>query len=301
MLFFIAMFLIASLGYLAQTTGLCMVRGVNKAAKGKPMFLMSILLSGTFTWLSLLAMQLSTQQNLFVSYQATWFSAIGGLLFGFGAAVNQGCGVSTVSRLARGQVVMLATVLGWFIGWILFATFISKVESSVYLLANEVHYTGLALISIILIVFLCKCSKKNKRLWLSMLSIGVIASLVFLYEPHWTPSALLKDISLSVWYKNEGQWPSIERFLLMLSLIIGMVAAAIFSKSFSFKWVTFSQVIRHLFAGFLMGIGAVLASGGNDTQLLLALPAFSPAGVVAVGSMVLGIYLGGIASKTRFT
>ena len=41
-----------------------------------------------------------------------------------------------------------------------------------------------------------------------------------------------------------------------------------------------------------MGMGASLAVGGNDSQLLLALPAFSPAGFVAVFSMLVGIWAG---------
>lgn len=297
MLFIVVMILIAYLGYLAQTTGLCMVRGVNEAFNGKPMFLIAILLSGSFAWLALFVMNFTTQESMFVPYQSTWYSALGGLLFGFGAAVNRGCGVSTISRLARGHVVMLATVFGWLIGWILFATFISKVEIDVYIITQEVHYIGLGLLSIILLILLFRFNKQNQKLWISMLSIGVMASLVFLYEPHWTPSGLLKDISLSVWYGNAKQWPSSERFLLMFGLVSGMVVAAILSKSFSFKFMTIKQLIRHLLAGLLMGIGAVLASGGNDTQLLLALPAFSPAGVVAVSCMVLGIYLGGFFSK----
>ena len=41
-----------------------------------------------------------------------------------------------------------------------------------------------------------------------------------------------------------------------------------------------------------MGLGASLALGGNDSQLLIALPAFSPAGVVATISIILGIAAG---------
>lgn len=41
-----------------------------------------------------------------------------------------------------------------------------------------------------------------------------------------------------------------------------------------------------------MGIGASLALGGNDTQLLLALPTFSPGGVVSVLGMLAGIWIG---------
>lgn len=41
-----------------------------------------------------------------------------------------------------------------------------------------------------------------------------------------------------------------------------------------------------------MGIGAALAKGGNTSQLLLTLPVFSPAGIGAVASMLVGLYLG---------
>lgn len=297
MLFIITLVLIACLGYLAQTTGLCMVKGVNQAVKRKPMFLAAILLSGTFAWLPLLIADFSIDRNMFISYQATWYSAVGGLIFGFGAAINHGCGVSTVSRLARGEIAMFATISGWLLGWVLLASFISKVESNVYILPQYMHFIGGALLSILLVIFLLRFNKENQKLWLSMLSIGMVASIVFLYERHWTPSGLLKDISLFVWYGNERAWPSVERFLLILSLISGMLIAAIVTRSFVFKWFTIRQVTKHLLAGVLMGIGAVLASGGNDTQLLLALPAFSPAGLVAVIFMLFGIYLGGVVSK----
>jgi uncharacterized membrane protein YedE/YeeE len=83
------------------------------------MFLAAILLSGSFAWLPFLVAKVSLDHSMFVSYQATWFSVIGGVLFGLGAAVNHGCGVSTVSRLVRGETAMLATILGWLTGWVL--------------------------------------------------------------------------------------------------------------------------------------------------------------------------------------
>ena len=41
-----------------------------------------------------------------------------------------------------------------------------------------------------------------------------------------------------------------------------------------------------------MGVGGALALGGNDSQLLLSLPTFSPAGGLAVAGMLLGIWIG---------
>jgi hypothetical protein len=45
-------------------------------------------------------------------------------------------------------------------------------------------------------------------------------------------------------------------------------------------------------AGACMGIGASLALGGNDSQLLLALPTLSPGGMTAILGMLIGIWSG---------
>lgn len=53
MLFILALLCIFLLGYLAQTTGLCMVRGVKEATKGAPMFIVAIVFSGSLAWVSM--------------------------------------------------------------------------------------------------------------------------------------------------------------------------------------------------------------------------------------------------------
>jgi len=71
-----------------------------------------------------------------------------------------------------------------------------------------------------------------------------------------------------------------------------MLLAAWSTNKFFHVPLNFKRWVEHLFAGTLMGIGASLAIGGNDSQLLLALPAFSPAGFGAVAGILLGIWLG---------
>lgn len=291
-LFIIALLLIAALGYLAQTTGLCMVRGVNEAVSGKPLFLLAILFSGAFSWASILIAHLINHPVPFVSYDVTVLAAIGGLLFGLGAAFNSGCGVSTISKLARGQLAMLATIVGWLVGWVLFTNFIPAMQYARFQIPPVWHYGGLFILSIVILFFVSRFNKSDKKIWVGMLAIGLMASIVFLYEPRWTPSGLLKDVSLSLWKGDRDLWPAIERFILIASLIGGMAVAALRTRSFKLVLSSWRVFSRHLFAGILMGIGAVVAGGGNDSQLLLALPSFSPAGVTTVIAILLGIYLG---------
>lgn len=91
--------------------------------------------------------------------------------------------------------------------------------------------------------------------------------------------------------------PSTSRYAIFASLITGMAIAAWRTNRFKLALPNVKQNTLHLVAGVFMGLGASLAMGGNDSQLLLALPAFSPAGFVAagfvaVGSMLVGIWVG---------
>lgn len=78
----------------------------------------------------------------------------------------------------------------------------------------------------------------------------------------------------------------------MAGLLAGKVLAAVKTGSFTLTFSGGLKYIRHLLAAMLMGVGAVTAGGGNDSQLLLALPALSVAGVTTIISMLIGIYVG---------
>lgn len=283
--------LLVTIGYLAQTTGLCMVRGVQETLDGKPLFLLSILLSGTLGWVSLLAVDQFGLQNPFTSYQYTHWAILGGGLFGFGAALNNGCGVSTISKLARGQVVMIFTVAGWFIGWQLEELLAVRPSVLVIEVPLTVNLGFLVVITVIVLGCMTLMKAEDRKLWLAMLAIGLIAGLAFLLEPKWTPSGMLKDISLAHWDPPSASWPSALRFFLFFSLVGGMIGAAVWTKSFSYQNVSLKEVSTHLSAGSLMGLGVAFAGGGNDSLLLLGLPSLSVAGVVAVLSIVMGIFI----------
>ncbi|WP_394151518.1 YeeE/YedE thiosulfate transporter family protein [Vibrio maritimus] len=283
---------IAILGCLAQTTGLCMVRGVKEMLAGKPLFLVSILFSGTFVWGALLVSSAFSYPINMPSYYPTYITALGGLIFGLGAAFNSGCGVSTISRLARGQLVMLATILGWLVSWFAFSNLFSGSTGESYEVTTFQQLVFLSLVSIPLIAIALRSEQATKKLWFSMLTIGFMGGLVFIYEPHWTPSGLFKSMGLSLWDADNAQWPRIERFMLFAALVLAMIVTALLTKSFQLEMIRLVSLFKHFAAGLFMGVGAVLAGGGNDTQLLVALPALSLAGFVAIGFIVLGIVVG---------
>lgn len=191
MLIFVGvLLLIFSLGYLAQTTGLCMVRGVNEWKNGDPTFLLAILTSGVLAWVAVITGYYLNLPLPFRVYEPNILFAVGGLLFGIGTAFNQGCGVSTHSKLSRGDLSMTATVFGWLAGWTILATWRPEISVSSLPLPTNVTYGALIVLSLL----------------------------------------------ISIW--------------------------------------------------------AFMAMGGNDSQLLLALPTFSLAGVIAISGMVIGLFIG---------
>lgn len=68
-----------------------------------------------------------------------------------------------------------------------------------------------------------------------------------------------------------------------------MFYAAYSKRDFKWRKTRLLDWPLHLFFGTLMGFGSSMALGGNDAQLLIALPNFSLASVVAILSMLIGI------------
>jgi len=50
------------------------------------------------------------------SHAMSWFTVAGGFVFGIGAAINGGCGFSTISRLAKGNLHLALTLPAFALG-----------------------------------------------------------------------------------------------------------------------------------------------------------------------------------------
>jgi hypothetical protein len=292
MLLPIALMLVCILGFLAQSIGLCMVRGVKEWKAGNKEFLLAILFSGILAWVAALFSYYADIPLNFRTYQISGWFLFGGFIFGIGTAFNQGCGVSTLGKLARGDSKMIATIMGWLVGWTILAHWPPAIDVMKNPLPGNITYLLLMFSSLALIIWTFLGNKQRKTLWFSMMGIGLLAGFIFLYEPKWPPSGLLNQLSSALIDNKTNDWPSLEQYFLFIALLVGMFFAAWRTNKFIFVPSDFKHWIEHLFAGTLMGIGASLAIGGNDSQLLLALPAFSPGGIVAVMGMLIGIWTG---------
>ena len=278
------------IGYLAQTTGLCMYRGVNLWMRGKREFLIAILLSGVFAWVAAFYAYFAHLPTAFITLNVSPWLILGGLLFGLGTAFNKGCGVSTLGKLTRGDLTMLATISGWWGG---------QIDTKQRVATDLSSYIILMILSFAILVWVLMGNKQRIRLWLQLMTIGLVAGFLFLIEPKWPPSGLLNHISLALTSELPQQWPSLNQYLLFVGLLMGMFVSVFRAKRFGLLLPSFKKIVLHLTAGTLMGIGASLAAGGNDAQLLLAMPTLSVSSFITVASMLFGIWCG-IRIKIKF-
>jgi len=281
------------IGYLAQRSGLCMIRGVTECRAGKPTLLLAMLTCGVCVWLFIPVAMLVNIDIPHVRYDWHFAFALGGLVFGLGTSANGGCTVSTISRLARGDLHMIATVLGWVIGWCLWLS----------LPFSFAHMSTLSAVSVPIIVvefmiwlavayWAIKHSTASRRLWGTIMVIGLLAGVMFLLLPNWSPSDLVQGLASATLNDQVSAWPSRDRYLVLLALLAGMLIAAWIARCFTLQRIYLQRLVLHLVAGVAMGMGASMAMGGNDAQLLLALPAASPGAVLAILGMLVGIYIG---------
>ena len=279
-------------GYLAQWTSICMVRGIVLAQQGQPALLMATIFCGAWTWICVpLAGWFGVDLPMH-RYEPAWTFAIGGLVFGVGAALNEGCAVSTLSKLARGHLRMLATVIGWIAGWT--AWLWLRPDSMLMRASATPDYALWVLVAfaVLLTGWAVFIAPEQRRLWLGITVFGMVAGVLTLVETEWSPSSVITDLSGVLAGEEEHSLPALHRVALVLMIIAGMAAAAWRAKEFRLRIPRLLAVLKNFSAGTLMGGGAAVALGGNDVQLLNALPALSPAGIVAVVAMLAGIWLG---------
>lgn len=231
---------------------------------------------------------------------------VGGYVFGVGAAINGGCSLSTVQRLCDGELAMLATVGGFTLGVLLWGIVESGGVATV--LANAVspwaRMQGAQ--AAILILLWAWAAWETVRLWrtVSPLSplgrmlapkyqlssasavLGLVGGLLFVLHGSWTYTYLLRTEVASVF----GMSPLMTwKTMLAAAVIAGMLVSSVQRRSFRLRSAGRKALGVCLLGGTLMGIGAALLPGGNDSLLLTALPALLPSAFGAYASLLAGI------------
>ena len=125
------------------------------------------------------------------------------------------------------------------------------------------------------------------RLSTAALVLGFCGGVLYALHDAWTYTNALKRQVQSLWQPIEQ--PLTINLLLFIALFCGMLLSAWQRGSLRLQWRRIQTWPRHLIGGTLMGAGAVLIPGGNDTLMLKSLPGLSPHAIPAFVALLFGI------------
>jgi len=307
---FVSLPLALILGFVIHRSGLCMVRTVaENLASHKATRLAGILKSVLWVLTILLVWAFFTTDTspFNENHTITYFTIIGGFLFGVGAALNGGCAFSTLGHLANGNVWMLTTLVGFSLG-IAGMTFAFPNLMSVHIQPSMLTHAPPYLLAILLLLLGLLLILEIYRLWTSRAKNSNFRQLLFSKRYRQSTSSLLIGFGGGVLYLLQGNWTytfmlksrikaialphdpfKLIHLYLFFALFLGMVISAMMKKSVVLKLKPTKRWGEYFVGGALMGIGAVLIPGGNDTLILKSMPGLSLHAIPTFFALLCGV------------
>ena len=220
---------------------------------------------------------------------------LGGLLFGIAARANGGCFVGSTNELCRGHWRRLLTVAGWVLGF------------AVLRRAPLPHHPQrpleliLALIGLAVLLLALEqrarlrqqpfvpnpsiSGLRGRRAWGLMLGCGILMGYLHHTGLPWDPSHLARALGQALTGK-----PLPAATASCLLLLLGMALVHRWRGPLQPQAIRWADLPLLLW-GTLMGIGAVLGMGANDSYLFRSLPLGSLHAAAGLTAMSFGILL----------
>jgi uncharacterized membrane protein YedE/YeeE len=280
------------IGWISQRMGLCLVAAITMLLYRRPTLFVALITCGLFgLLLTPLFHLLNVSQPYYQPVTPLYLLIIGGLLFGISSVLNDGCSVGTLTKLARGDISKIMTIIGWVIGIVLWRTLsqfpaekmaqMPSPTATNYLLAFALVVASLSI--------LIRYQREKHFVGLSIL-LGLLTSSLFTFEPQWAPSLLFYDIAHGIW--SQGTWPiSMLRIGVFGVMLLGMFSFTLYRKTFDYQALNPGRGGQYLLAGIIMGASASMMIGGNDSQILLVFPTLTLTTTLPLASVCIGIVL----------
>jgi hypothetical protein len=189
------------------------------------------------------------------------------ILFGIGTYVNGACVFGSVGHFGNGDIDFGFAFLGIFA--------VSYIASLFGLLPDQPPTSaslpvGLLLLAAALLAILALrlglSLGSGSNFWpltLSMGAIGITFTILAIFAPGFSITASVGSI-ISI--------PVAGAAIAVCMFGGSLVSARFMKRRFILKWPTIETIVRRTVGGILMGVGALLIPGGNDTLLMIGFP-----------------------------
>lgn len=237
-----------------------------------------------------------------VSYAATSWTLLGGVLLGYGAYMNRACVFGAIARIGSGEWAYLMTPVGFFLGcWLIAASGMGGATPSG--VASLIFDASWLLLPLFLAFAVW-------RLWQAGLAVRRRRFTAHIWSPHHATAVI--GITFVIMLLTVGAWAYTDvlaeiahgmasmvgsRFILLLALFAGALLGGWTAGLLSWHGPSVADLIRCLIGGMLVGGGSSLIPGGNDGLILIGLPLLLPYAWLAFTAMCATIIAAMVGSK----
>jgi uncharacterized protein len=218
-------------------------------------------------WAALVYAMLGTSPTMQQGWSPLGYLVPAAVLFGIGTYVNGACVFGSVGHFGNGDIDFGFAYLG-----ILAVSYVASLSGLLpgqppisAFLPVGLLFLAILLLAMLALRFLLSLGSESNfwRLTLSMGAIGITFTILADFVPGFSITPSVGSIV-----------PITVAGVAIAVCMFGgsVVSARLMRRRFILKWPTLETIVRRTLGGILMGLGALLIPGGNDTLLMIGLP-----------------------------
>lgn len=317
-------------GVTAQITGFCFYRGLKQRWSHQegvqlPSFALALSVAILGTQLSAALGWIDLSQSTYRSPTFSWLLLpLGGVLFGYGMALANGCGARALVLLGQGNLRSLVvlgslgiTALMTLTGLIAplrhavsAATAVQLKQNSLSLLPWSWLWIALLVVLLLGYVWRAPATPTRNRDLIGAAVIGLLITLGWLSTGWWGADPFdpqpLSSLSFVVPVGQSIQYSMLATgmeakfaLLVVLGLVLGSLGSALVRGRFQWEGFTnTAQLARAIVGGALMGIGGVFAVGCTIGQGLSGISTLAYSSMLSLACIALGAWLHQLGSTS---
>ncbi|WP_299650038.1 YeeE/YedE thiosulfate transporter family protein [uncultured Tateyamaria sp.] len=214
------------------------------------------------------------------------------IIMGVGAWMNSGCFIGSVGRVSSGNLSFVATFLGLAASQMLSDVVHQSNFASMEPVARLSTQSGapfwgfVATFAALLGWSVWRITRRRQQAIIALATMGAAAAIVYSLQPSWSYEALIGRL-----VHGENVLNDLVVVLTVAALFAGATISAALNQKFQLTHMGVIGTISCFLGGLLMGLGAQLMPGGNDTLILWVIPSFAFHALVAYLLMIATVAL----------
>ncbi|MDH4560049.1 YeeE/YedE family protein [Pseudomonas sp. BN411] len=287
------------MGFAVQRGGTCMVAALEEVvyrrrwARFRALLETSLWVLGGFVLLR----ALDRLPMVPMGFPLHWHAALGGALLGVGAFLNGGCAFGVVARIGSGQWAWLATPLGFLAGFGLAGHGLGMTSAMPVAIPEWMQQVPIGLVPLIIAALVARLGwlawnryngSADASLWSphhATIVLGVSFLLLFVCVGAWSYTDILAELAT-------GRFMELGlRGLLLPAMFAGALLGGWSAGLWEHRWPSPRDLVACFCGGVLMGVGATLVPGGNDSLILFGMPLLWPNAWLAFACMCVVVVL----------